>query len=43
MQENAHLEKTIKFYEASLSELDSVSKIPKSETELKRIIGTQTK
>ena len=43
MQENAHLEKTIKSYEASLSELDSVSKIPKSETELKRLIGTQTK
>lgn len=43
MQENTHLEKTIKSYEASLSELDSVSKISNSETELNRLIGTQTK
>jgi hypothetical protein len=43
MQENAHLQRTIKSYEASLSELDSSSKKPVSETELKRVIGTQTK
>ena len=43
MQENSHLQRTIKAYEASLSEVDCASRKSSSEAELKKIIGTQTK
>jgi len=43
IQENTHLQRTIKVYEASLSEVDSALRKPQSEAELKKIISTQTK
>jgi len=43
MQENSHLQKTLKAYEASLCEVDQATRKPSSEAELKKIIGTQTK
>lgn len=43
MNENAHLKRTIYKYEVSLSEVNSALRKPISESELKKIISTQTK